>query len=95
MADIDMTDAPPAVAKKSGSKKAAGGEGAEGKKRFEVKKVLLGNSNRWFCSFDSIISGTLWLYGLGTLSLITALSAEITLWISVSLPGKEGSIATC
>ncbi|PQE30818.1 E3 ubiquitin- ligase RBX1 protein [Rutstroemia sp. NJR-2017a WRK4] len=39
MADIDMTDAPPAVAKKGGSKKAAGGEGADGKKRFEVKKV--------------------------------------------------------
>ncbi|KAM3071917.1 RING-box protein hrt1 [Clarireedia jacksonii] len=83
MADVDMTDAPPAVAKKGGSKKAAGGDGAEGKKRFEVKKVLLGNSNGMNCIFNGTTSGTLWLYGLGILSLITALSAEIILWISV------------
>lgn len=38
MADVDMTDAPPAAVKK-GVKKAGGGELAEGKKRFEVKKV--------------------------------------------------------
>lgn len=38
MADVEMTDAPTAapVAKKKGG---ADGEGKEGKKRFEVKKV--------------------------------------------------------
>lgn len=43
MADIDMTDAPSgssAPVKKAGGKAKAGGEGgADGKKRFEVKKV--------------------------------------------------------
>lgn len=39
MADVDMTDAPPAAVKKGGAKKAGGGEGSDGKKRFEVKKV--------------------------------------------------------
>ncbi|RAL62303.1 hypothetical protein DID88_004869 [Monilinia fructigena] len=38
MADVDMTDAPPAAVKKGGAKKAGGGESSEGKKRFEVKK---------------------------------------------------------
>ncbi|KAA8573136.1 hypothetical protein MFRU_027g00160 [Monilinia fructicola] len=38
MADVDMTDAPPAAVKKGGAKKAGGGEGSDGKKRFEVKK---------------------------------------------------------
>lgn len=40
MADVDMPDAPsaaPAAKKKGGA--AADGEGKEGKKRFEVKKV--------------------------------------------------------
>lgn len=41
MADVDMTDAPPTTVKKGGVKKAGGGEGTEGKKRFEVKKVLI------------------------------------------------------
>lgn len=36
MADVDMTDAPTAVTKKSG---AAEGKSLDGKKRFEVKKV--------------------------------------------------------
>lgn len=36
MADVDMTDAPVTTVKKSG---AAEGKGADGKKRFEVKKV--------------------------------------------------------
>ncbi|KAM0316712.1 hypothetical protein ACHAO8_002997 [Botrytis cinerea] len=38
MADVEMADAPPATGKKNGLKKAGGGEGSEGKKRFEVKK---------------------------------------------------------
>jgi len=36
MADVDMTDAPVAVVKKSG---ATEGKSMDGKKRFEVKKV--------------------------------------------------------
>jgi hypothetical protein len=36
MADVDMTDAPPAKAKAS---KASGEGASDGKKRFEVKKV--------------------------------------------------------
>lgn len=46
MADVDMTDAPPAdtsVAKTSKAGAAAADAGADGKKRFEVKKV------RYFC----------------------------------------------
>lgn len=44
MADVDMTDAPSgsaaSVKKATGKGKAAGGDGgADGKKRFEVKKV--------------------------------------------------------
>lgn len=42
MADVDMTDAPAAApaSKKKGAS-AADGEASGGKKRFEVKKVLL------------------------------------------------------
>lgn len=54
MADIDMIDAPSgssAVPKKAVGKAKAGGEGgAEGKKRFEVKKVRnipLGSALAW------------------------------------------------
>lgn len=42
MADVDMTDAPSGSAppaKKVVGRKSAGGELADGKKRFEVKKV--------------------------------------------------------
>ncbi|EPE29915.1 RING/U-box [Glarea lozoyensis ATCC 20868] len=42
MADVDMTDAPSGstapVKKATGKSKASGGDGADGKKRFEVKK---------------------------------------------------------
>lgn len=56
MADVDMTDAPPAAVKK-GVKKAGGGEHAEGKKRFEVKKVET-TWNLYLRSFNGIFSGT-------------------------------------
>lgn len=42
MADVDMTDAPSTSAapvKKTGNKSKAAADGADGKKRFEVKKV--------------------------------------------------------
>lgn len=40
MADVDMTDAPVPAKRAAGKSKAADG-GADGKKRFEVKKVGL------------------------------------------------------
>lgn len=39
MADVDMTDAPPVLKKKGGD--------AEGKKRFEVKKVRKAYKHFW------------------------------------------------
>jgi hypothetical protein len=49
MADVDMTDAPStsAAPTKKVASKAKAGEGGDGKKRFEVKKVrFLGQENR-------------------------------------------------
>ena len=43
MADVDMTDAPPAKTAKSGASEVAG----DGKKRFEVKKVRPLMQHRW------------------------------------------------
>lgn len=69
------------------SKASKGGavDGAsDNKKRFEVKKVWMKFAFlARFCPL-TVDSGTLLLFGHGTSWLITALSAEITSWISVS-----------
>lgn len=82
MADVEMSDAPVAA------KKADGGtsKGADGKKKFEVKKVCCWNmpTQRGPKNTDWG-SGTLFLYGLGISSSTTVPSVEITSWISVSL----------
>lgn len=90
MADVDMTDAPGSgqLAKKKGSSAADGDSKVDGKKRFEVKKVLLPD-----CALQSTPaladadppSGMPLLYGHGILSSTTAPSAGITSWTSVSL----------
>jgi hypothetical protein len=91
MADVDMTDVPSGsvapVKRAAGKAKAGGAADADGKKRFEVKKVrhwlragLINSSN---CNN----SGTQWHYGLGISSLTTAQSAEIISWIFVRCLG--------
>lgn len=46
MADVDMTDAPAAPAKTK-TTKASGEVAADGKKKFEVKKVWNASSRLW------------------------------------------------
>lgn len=86
MADVDMTDAPPAgpVVKKKG------GDG-EAKKRFEVKKVRRIMAEKSTSSSRArstltchVCSGTPSLCGPGTSSLTTAPSAGTISWICVS-----------
>ena len=86
MPDVDMPDIPaPASAKAKTSKAGPSGDSAsDGKKRFEVKKVM---------EFDENIhetlgrltdgSGMLWLCGLGISWSTTVPSAEITSWTFV------------
>jgi hypothetical protein len=80
MADVEMTDAAPKATKKA---VAAGGE-ADGKKRFEVKKVGYNSASVSELNTDEADSGTRLRCGLGTLSWTTAPSAEITSWTCAS-----------
>jgi len=91
MADVEMTDAPTSAPffLVTG---AADGEGKEGKKRFEVKKVhaFAGPASPAFA--DDTYSGMPLRSGHGTLLLTTAPSAGTTSWISVgdtALPVSE------
>lgn len=89
MADVDMTDAPvtsgsATASKKVASKTKAGDGGADGKKRFEVKKVRAPVSRRRI-NADICASGMRSLCGPGILSSTTALFAEITSWTYVCL----------
>lgn len=89
MADIDMTDAGSSSEAPKG--KVAGktakitvpDTSAEGKKRFEVKKVQ-GLTVAESRTKADVHSGTPSLYGRGTLSWTTAPSAGTTSWIYVS-----------
>ena len=84
-----MPDAGPVTAAKAKAPatkgaQAGGAEGsADGKKRFEVKKVLISYDELVKAAADSS-SGTRWLSGLGTSSSTTAPFAETTSWICVS-----------
>lgn len=87
-----MTDAPSgstAPAKKvAGKARAGAGSGmADGKKRFEVKKVahLPPGITYYRINIDALSSGTVSLYGLGIFRSTTALSAETISWIYVRL----------
>ena len=87
MADVDMPDAgPSAPSRPKGAVKSAKSGvdvGSDGKKRFEVKKVMPfsdPNEELWL----TVSSGTPSLSGLGILSWTTVRFAETTLWICVS-----------
>ena len=87
MADVDMPDAgPSAPAKSKGiikSAKSGADVGSDGKKRFEVKKVIppgdLSKGKKLM-----VDSGMLSLCGLGISSSTTVPFAETTSWTSVS-----------
>jgi hypothetical protein len=89
MADVEMKDAGPTTKAKSVSRSAKSGaadSAADGKKRFEVKKVgySTGHCTGSRCSWTlSAFSGTPLLSGHGISSLTTAPSAETISWISV------------
>ena len=88
-----MTDAPSGsgsgsagVRKSLGKTKATAGEGgADGKKRFEVKKVRQYVPIDWgSVKTDINFSGALWHFGHGILSSTTVPFAETISWIFVS-----------
>lgn len=82
MADVEMTDAAPAV--KSGK---AVAESSEKKPRFEVKKVRTSTASSIVVLTELMLdySGTQSLYGRGTSSSTTVPSAATTSWISASI----------